>query len=105
MIVINDIKEKPADLYCPAGELIGTVSTDLQMNDVCLQIKRLKLTTEQSGYYFIFGNKRINILSNGRLPRHETIDADFFEIGMKQFSFLALTPPFENILDFTTNEG
>ena len=41
MIVINDIKEKPADLYCPAGELIGTVSTDLQMNDVCLQIKRL----------------------------------------------------------------
>jgi len=84
MVVINDIKDTPVQLYCPAGKLIGTVETGLQVNDVCIQIKRMKKEGEESGYYFICEGERVPIMCNGRIPNLNHLGISFFDINCKQ---------------------
>lgn len=84
MLVINDIKDKSVDLYCPSGSLIGKVDTEIQMNDICIQIKKLGLKTEKSGYYFICEGCTIDILSNGRIPNLNHLNVSFFDTVTKQ---------------------
>jgi hypothetical protein len=88
MIVINDIKDIPAQLYCPDKKLIGVVTDQLQMNDVCIQIKNMKLPTEKSGYYFVCEGIEIDILSNGRIPNLNHLNISFFGTNCKQLEKL-----------------
>lgn len=84
MIVINDIKDEPVELYCPDKKLIGVVANELQMNDICIQIKNMKLSAEKSGYYFVCQGCEIDIMSNGRIPNLSHLDVTFFETNTKQ---------------------
>ena len=88
MIVINDIKDKSVELYCPLGELIGVVETELQMNDVCIQIKKLGIKTEKSGYYFKCDGCEIDILSTGRIPSLSHLSVSFFDTCQHQLEEL-----------------
>jgi hypothetical protein len=62
-IEIREIHDKPADLYSPRDTFIGTIYSELQLHDVCLQIKKHKC----NGYYLMFEQKRIEIFSNGKI--------------------------------------
>lgn len=85
MVVINDIKDKPAQLYCPSDVLIGTVETALQLNDVCIQIKNMKLEGKESGYYLMYEGVKVDIMCNGRIPNTNALGVpDFFDIGCQQ---------------------
>ena len=88
MIVINDVRDKSVELYCPAGELIGVVETELQLNDVCIQIKKLGIKGEKSGYYFRCEGCVIDILSTGRIPSLSHLNVSFFDTCTKQLEEL-----------------
>ncbi len=82
MIEIKDIQEIACQLYDPEGNLIGVIDTELQLNDVRLQIK----TQSLEGYYCLFnslngGQYRIDFDKNGRV---DFWPDGFFDTSMKQ---------------------
>ena len=88
MIQIKDIKDIPAELYCPDGKLIGTIENELQLNDVCIQIKKMKLPTEYSGYKLKTQNCVVDIKSNGRIPNISHLNISLFDTINKQLEEL-----------------
>ena len=76
-IKINKIKETTAELYGPRGGHIGTITSELQLNDIRIQIMKQNL----SGYYIIWENRQIFINRDGRL--HEW-PVGFFDIEENQ---------------------
>ena len=62
-VVINKIEEPTVSLFTPNGVLVGEITSDLQLNDVRLQIKRQNL----EGYYIEYEEEKILISSSGRL--------------------------------------
>jgi len=63
MIRKNNIKDKPCELYNPDGKWMWRINSELEFNDVRIQIKNQKLT----GYYVYFKGQRHEIDSDGRL--------------------------------------
>jgi hypothetical protein len=64
-IKIRDLKEPHYLLYNPKGELIGEVTSELQYNDVRLQIAERGI----SGYYFRSKDEIIPITNDGVTDR------------------------------------
>jgi hypothetical protein len=64
MIRKNNIKDEPCELYNPDGGFMWTLNSELEFNDVRIQIKNQKL----KGYYISFKGQRYEIDSDGRLP-------------------------------------
>lgn len=50
MITINEFKETESSLYNNEGEFVGHIKSDLQLNDVRIQIKEQKV----KGYYIVW---------------------------------------------------
>ena len=63
MVVINEIAEPISELFHPDGTKIGTITSNLQVNDICIQIMKQKL----EGYYFMFEGKKVVIENDGRI--------------------------------------
>lgn len=68
MIKIKEITELPAILLDNNHNYVGMVYNNLELNDVCIQIKNQQL----EGYYFLFTDSEgvqhtIDIDSNGRI--------------------------------------
>lgn len=61
---INRIKEQPAEVW-HNDNFIGIVENFLEVNDICLQVRR----SNETGVYFIFNGERINILKGGRVEK------------------------------------
>lgn len=63
MIKINEIKEEKVYLYNPNDDLIGIITSELQFNDVRLQIVQQKL----EGYYIVWNDQKYEINKIGHL--------------------------------------
>ena len=64
MIRKNKIKDKSCELLGPNNTRLWTIESQLEFNDVRIQIKEQSL----SGYQVLFEGQRYEIDSNGRLP-------------------------------------
>jgi hypothetical protein len=63
MIKINNIKEPICNLYDSNNNFIGHITSNVQLNDIRIQIKKAKI----KGYYIIWNKKQMLIASNGGL--------------------------------------
>lgn len=71
-VKINQIEETTCQLFDPEDNLIGDITSVLQLNDVRIQIMQQKL----KGYYFIWmhdpknpvNGRRLDINPDGRMP-------------------------------------
>lgn len=81
MIKIRKIKETICQLYDPQDNLVGTIRSELQLNDVRLQIKEQNI----SGYYIMWKDKgldyHINIDRKGTL---ENWPVGFYDTAIGQ---------------------
>ena len=64
-VKINDIKETTADLIDPQGVVVGEIKSQLQLDDVRIQIKEQKV----SGYTIKWTDYTIEISKNGHLDK------------------------------------
>lgn len=62
-VKINDIKETTATLIDPQGEIVGQIESQLQLDDIRIQIKKEKI----SGYTIKWVNHLITISVDGYL--------------------------------------
>lgn len=76
-IEIRDIQDEPAMLYNPEGTLIGAVETELQLNDVLIQIR----SQSRRGYYLTFRDRRLDIGEDGRVKQ---VPSGFFNTASEQ---------------------
>lgn len=74
IIQIKEIKEPVCKLFNPKSELIGIITSELQLMDVRVQIKKLKL----NGYFIHWENEIIMIDSDGRL---DTWPEGFYDLS------------------------
>lgn len=63
IIQIKEFKEPICKLFNPKSELIGIIKSELQLTDIRVQIKELKL----NGYFIHWKDEIIMIDSDGRL--------------------------------------
>lgn len=77
----NNIQDRPADLYSPDGQLIGTIENLLAFYDVRLQIKKEQVF----GYYLMFEGQKIKIDKNGEL---ENYPDNLFDTSLKYLTEL-----------------
>ena len=63
MVKINDIKETTCTLIDPQGTVVGKIKSQLQLDDVRIQIKKQQI----SGYTIEWQEQIINISKYGRL--------------------------------------
>jgi hypothetical protein len=84
-IQVREIKETECQLINPCGAVIGIIKSELQLNDVRLQIFRKKL----EGYSLYWSGRRLPINRYGRLD--EWPDG-FFDIWEKQIDELIWLP-------------
>ena len=59
----KEIENDTVELFDKSNNLIGNIESGLQMQDVCLQIKKLKL----DGYYVTFNGQKTIIGKDGRV--------------------------------------
>ncbi len=62
-VKINNIKETTATLIDPQGVVVGQIESQLQLDDIRIQIKKQKI----SGYTIKWTNYLITIFENGHL--------------------------------------
>lgn len=68
MIVINEIVEPKSQLFFN-NELVGEITSHLQLNDCLLQISKEKL----DGYSLLYEGEKYSIKSNGRIENGNRI--------------------------------
>jgi len=80
-IVISEFPQPVCDLFGPDGVLIGQLTSEYQVNDVLIQIKRQCL----QGYYIMFEGIKLEIAKEGRIYKqpegfYDTITNQLIEI-------------------------
>ena len=80
-IKINEIKETTATLIDPQGIIVGEIKSQLQLDDVRIQVKKQKV----SGYTIKWGDYIIEIFDTGGLDEWPF---GFFDIGDIQLNEL-----------------
>lgn len=81
-VVIREIEETVAELYDGDGNHVGQITSEMQLNDVRIQIKTLGL----SGYSILWkGYHHININENGYLDEWPV---GFFDVSICQLEEL-----------------
>ena len=81
IITINKIVEPICPLFDNKDNKIGEVTSSLQMNDVRLQIHRLKL----KGYYFVYKDEKIYINKYGGIINQKPGFYDMFDDQLDEF--------------------
>ena len=79
-----ELFDNSVEVYDPENKLVCITNRDIVFLDVCLQIMRhygYNAQIEDSGYYCMFNNTRIDIRKNGSISSHPE---GFFDIETKQ---------------------
>ena len=69
----TELIDNSVEIYDPNGRLVCITNREIVFMDVCLQIMRhygYNAPLENSGYYCMFNNVRIDIRKNGSITQH-----------------------------------
>lgn len=81
MIKINEIKGTTCELYDPADNLLGTIDSELVLNDIRIQIQK----EGTKGYYIVWDDEKLRIDKYGNL---DNWPEGFFDTVEKQYMTL-----------------